>query len=65
MPAILQTVWPFMLGFPRDGMGVVDAVCMASRAARGCAGSVSACSLLQRLPRRVPRRRQHDRGRCI
>ena len=23
-----QTVWPFLLGFPKDGVGVVDAVCM-------------------------------------
>ncbi|KAL4447589.1 hypothetical protein ABPG75_004808 [Micractinium tetrahymenae] len=32
----LDTVWPFMLGFPQDGMGVVDAVCMTHN---GTAGS--------------------------
>ncbi|KAL4419604.1 hypothetical protein ABPG77_001658 [Micractinium sp. CCAP 211/92] len=43
----LDTIWPYLLGFPRDGMGVVDAVCMASGALRthnGTAGKAMASS---------------------
>ncbi|KAL4447590.1 hypothetical protein ABPG75_004809 [Micractinium tetrahymenae] len=31
----LDTVWPFLLGFPRDSIGVVDAVCMTHNGTAG------------------------------